>query len=65
VEEMTSFQISDAAKAWRNLQHYIPFSAIHSRQQYEQALEALDLLLDATNNDDTENGGHIGSHSPT
>jgi len=49
---MTSIQISGAAKAWRNLQHYIPFSAIHSQQQYEQALEALDSLLDATNNDE-------------
>jgi len=52
VEEMTSIQLSDAAEAWRNLQHYIPFSAIHSKQQYEQALEALDSLLDATNNDE-------------
>jgi len=46
------FQISGAVEAWRNLQHYIPFPALHSRQQYEQALEALDLLLDATNNDE-------------
>jgi len=50
---MTSIQLSGAAEAWRNLQHYIPFSAIHSRQQYEQALEALDSLLDATNHDET------------
>jgi len=49
---MTSIQLSDAAEAWRNLQHYIPFAAIHSKQQYEQALEALDSLLDATNNDE-------------
>jgi len=49
---MTSIQISGAAKAWQNLQHYIPFSAIHSEQQYEQAIEALEVLLDATNNDE-------------
>jgi HTH-type transcriptional regulator/antitoxin HigA len=52
VEEMTSIQISGAAEAWQNLQHHIPFSAIHSEQQYEQALEALDALLDASNNDE-------------
>jgi len=49
---MTLIQISGAAEAWRNLQHYIPFSTIHSRQQYERALAALDVLLDATNNDE-------------
>jgi len=49
---MTSIQIAGAAEAWQNLQHYIPFSTIHSGQQYEQALEALDALLDATNNDE-------------
>jgi len=49
---MTSIQISGAVKAWHNLQHYIPFSAIHSQPQYEQTLEALDSLLDATNNDE-------------
>jgi len=49
---MTSVQIAGAGKAWHNLQHYIPFSAIHSQSQYEQALEALDSLLDATNNDE-------------
>ena len=50
---MTAIQISGAAEAWRNLQQYIPFSAIHSGQQYEQALETLDALLDATDNDET------------
>ncbi len=50
---MTSIQISNAAKAWQNLQHYIPFSAIHSEEQYEQAVDALNALLDATNNDET------------
>jgi len=49
---MTSVQIEGAVKAWHNLQHYIPFFAIHSQSQYEQALEALDSLLDATNNDE-------------
>jgi len=49
---MTSIQISGAAKAWQDLQHYIPFSTIHSEQQYEQALEALEVLLDASNNDE-------------
>jgi len=45
---MTAIQISGAAEAWQSLQQYIPFSAIHSEQQYEQAQEALDALLDAT-----------------
>ncbi len=49
---MTSIQISGAAEAWQNLQHYIPFSAIHSEPQYKRALEALDVLLDATDNDE-------------
>lgn len=49
---MTAIQLSGVAEAWRNLQHYIPFSAIHSGQQYEQALESLGSLLDATNNDE-------------
>jgi len=49
---MTSIQLSGAAEAWRNLQHYIPFSTIHSKQQYEQVLEALDSLLHATNYDE-------------
>lgn len=49
---MTAIQISGAAEAWQNLQQHIPFSAIHSEQQYEQALEALDALLDASGNDE-------------
>ena len=49
---MTSIQTSGAAKAWQNLQHYIPLAAIHSEQQHEQALNALNALLDATNNDE-------------
>ena len=49
---VTAIQISAAAEAWQNLQQYIPFSAIHSEQQYEQALEALDALLDASGNDE-------------
>jgi len=49
---MTSIQITEAAEAWRNLQHYIPFSTVHSRPQYEQALETLDTLLNATSNDE-------------
>jgi len=41
---MTSIQISNAAKAWENLQHYIPFSAIHSEEQYEpNAKEGSDI----------------------
>jgi HTH-type transcriptional regulator/antitoxin HigA len=53
VEEVTAIQISGAAEAWQNLQQHIPFSAIHSEQQYEQALDALDALLDASGNDET------------
>jgi HTH-type transcriptional regulator/antitoxin HigA len=49
---VTAIQISGAVEAWQNLQQYIPFSAIHSEQQYEQALEALDALLDASGNDE-------------
>jgi len=49
---MTAIQISAAVDAWRNLQQHIPLSAIHTEQQYERAIEALDTLLDATNNDE-------------
>lgn len=49
---MTAIQISGAAEAWQQLQQFVPFSAIHSEQQYERALEALDALLEASGNDE-------------
>lgn len=50
---MTVIATGELAQAWGKLQAIVPLTAIHNEQQYEQALETLDVLLDVVGEDET------------
>jgi HTH-type transcriptional regulator/antitoxin HigA len=53
VEKMTAIATQELVQAWGKLQAIVPVTAIHNEQQYEQAIDTLDTLLDIVGEDET------------
>jgi HTH-type transcriptional regulator/antitoxin HigA len=50
---MSSIVTQELVQAWGALQEIVPLSAIHNEEQYTQALETLDELLDVVGDDES------------
>ncbi len=50
---MTTIATQELAQVWGELQALVPVTAIHTEQQYKQAIETLDTLLDVVGEDET------------
>lgn len=50
---MTAIATQELTQVWGKLQAIVPVTAIHTEQQYEQAIETLQSLLDLVGEDET------------
>lgn len=50
---MTVIATGELAQVWGKIQAIVPLTAIHNEQQYDQALETLNALLDIVGEDES------------